>query len=177
MTLSGLESLHSASGGDGMSSRRWLLATPGGLELRTEGPQSKEGSRKMGTLPGARTTEGSGPSKCPSGWASLSPLPEEGVFKGVDLLVSITPPGLTLPLLLSLWKPGISFRDPHSNQPCFHGDPTIPHQLPSCHNNSRDYQLFPQPRALCDSPHHLSPASFSCLGNKDRQEDTLVAPL
>lgn len=131
----------------------------------------------MGTLPGARTTEGSGPSKCPSGWASLSPLPEEGVFKGVDLLVSITPPGLTLPLVLSLWKPGISFRDPHSNQPCFHGDPTIPHQLPSCHNNSRDYQLFPQPRALCDSPHHLSPASFSCLGNEGRQEDTLVAPL
>lgn len=91
-------------------------------------------------------------------WLGQSlPLPEEGVFKGVDLLVSITPPGLTLPLVLSLWKPGISFRDPHSNQPCFHGDPTIPHQLPSCHNNSRDYQLFPQPRALCDSPHPKSP--------------------
>lgn len=106
----------------------------------------------MGTLPGARTTEESGPSTCPSGWASLSPLPEEGVFKGVDLLVSITPPGLPLPLILSLWKPGISFQGPHSNQPCFHGDPTIPHQLPSCHNNSRDYQLFPQPQALCYSP-------------------------
>lgn len=65
-----------------MSSRRWLLATPGGLELRPEGPRSKEGSRKMGTLPGARTAEGSGPSKCPSGWASLSPYLKKGSLKG-----------------------------------------------------------------------------------------------
>lgn len=77
----------------------------------------------METLPGARTTEGSGPSKCPSGWASLSPLPEEGVFKGVDLLVSITPPGLTLPLVLSLWKPGISFGIPIVTNPVSMGTP------------------------------------------------------
>lgn len=40
-------------------------------------------------------------------------LPGEGILKGMDLLISITlDPGLNLTLVLSLWKPGISFQGP-----------------------------------------------------------------
>ena len=39
------------------SSRRWLLATLWGPEVRLGGPQVKERSRKMGTLPEATATE------------------------------------------------------------------------------------------------------------------------
>lgn len=74
-----------------MSSQRWLLATPGCLEVRLGGPQVKEGSRKMDTLPEARATEAV-QCKCPGDWASLSPLPGDGVLQGGDLLVSIMPP-------------------------------------------------------------------------------------
>lgn len=92
-----------------------------------------------GALPGAGTWSRVDPG--PRGQDQVPPFLGEGIFKGVDLLVSITPhPGLNLTLVLSPWKPGISFQGPRSNRPCFHGDPTIQHQLPSCHNNPRDYQ-------------------------------------
>lgn len=98
------------------------------------------------------------------GAGRFPPLLGEGILKGVDLLVSTTPHrGLKLTLVLSLWKPGISFQGPQSNRPCFHGDPTIPHQLPSCHNNPRDYQ----PLGSATLPNTSAPPPWVALAMED----------
>lgn len=114
-------SSQSASGGG------WQCQAESGFGLHQEDwrPDSEDlrprNETKMGTSPGPRqvrlVVQG------PRWLGKLLPLPGEGFLKGMDLLVSETPLGLNLPLVLSLWKPRISFQGPHSNRPVSMGTP------------------------------------------------------
>lgn len=98
-----------------------------------------------------------------------------GLARGRPSGLHNAPQGLTFPLSYHYGNREFPFRVPIVTDPVSMGTPHFHISAPVAITTPEITSPSPQVWALWYSPYHLSPAPFSCLGNKCREGGALVA--